>query len=112
VPITSAVGLFYWLYTMDGELQNDSDHLIIPPSEEDVELTGCAAKPCCNPTHWLYRFIALLFMSLLGFGKTAEIFTIACFFSLSLFAKSHRLLHISSISYNKEVLAVVRMFGT
>lgn len=53
---------------MDGEFHNDSDHLI-PPSEEDVELTGCAAKPCCNPTHWLYRFLALLFMSLLGFGS-------------------------------------------
>jgi hypothetical protein len=75
-----ALTVFYWLHTMDGEFQNDSDHLI-PPSEEDVELTGCAAKPCCNPTHWLYRFIALLFMSLLGFGKTAGICTVERFFS-------------------------------
>ena len=71
--------LFYWLHTMEG-VQKDSERLI-PPSEEDVELTGCAAKPCCNPTHWLYRFIGLLFMSLLGFGKTAGICTVKRFFS-------------------------------
>jgi hypothetical protein len=53
---------------MDGECNNDSDN-ITPPSEEDVELTGCDAKPCCNPSHALHRFMALLFMCLLGFGK-------------------------------------------
>jgi hypothetical protein len=73
---------------MDGESNDDTENLI-SPSEEDVELTGCGAKPCCNPTHWLYRFIALMFMSLLGFGKTTGI-------PLSVFSnpESHRLLHV------------------
>jgi hypothetical protein len=53
---------------MDGEFHSDSEN-IVAPSEEDVELTGCAAKPCCNPSHTLHRFMALLFMCLLGFGK-------------------------------------------
>lgn len=32
-------------------------------------LTGCAATACCNPTASLHRFIALIFMCLLGFGE-------------------------------------------
>jgi hypothetical protein len=53
---------------MDGEFHNELES-ILPASEEDEELTGCAAKPCCNPSHSLHRFMALLFMCLLGFGK-------------------------------------------
>jgi hypothetical protein len=52
---------------MDGEFHNDSENIVAP--SEDLELTGCAAKPCCNPSHTLHRFMALLFMCLLGFGK-------------------------------------------
>lgn len=33
------------------------------------ELTGCAATACCNPTSGLHRFIALIFMCLVGFGE-------------------------------------------
>jgi hypothetical protein len=84
-----------------GESNNDTENLITP-SDEDVELTGCGAKPCCNPTHWVYRFIALMFMSLLGFGKTTGI-------PLSVFSnpESHRLLDVLSISYCEEVLAIL-----
>ncbi|PSN30823.1 Major facilitator superfamily domain-containing protein 1 [Blattella germanica] len=38
------------------------------PVVEDAELTGCAANPCCNPNHAVHRFLALMFMCLLGFG--------------------------------------------
>uniref|UniRef100_A0A1L8DE70 Lysosomal dipeptide transporter MFSD1 n=2 Tax=Nyssomyia neivai TaxID=330878 RepID=A0A1L8DE70_9DIPT len=38
-------------------------------NELDEELTGCAASPCCNPSHTCHRFIALIFMCLLGFGS-------------------------------------------
>jgi hypothetical protein len=53
---------------MDEEFHSDLDN-ILPESEEDEELTGCAAKPYCNPNHWFYRYMALFFMCLLGFGK-------------------------------------------
>jgi hypothetical protein len=99
---------------MDGEFNSDTENLITS-SEEDVELTGCAAKPCCNPTHWLYRFMALLFMSLLGFGKIADI-------PLSVFShpESHRLLHVlllrgsagcsSDVLYVTSARRLIRLF--
>lgn len=33
------------------------------------ELHGCAATACCNPSASLHRFIALIFMCLVGFGE-------------------------------------------
>lgn len=33
------------------------------------ELDGCAATACCNPSASLHRFIALIFMCLVGFGE-------------------------------------------
>ena len=52
---------------MDGDYNSESN--INEAQEDEVELTGCSAKPCCNPSHPLHRFLALLFMCLLGFGK-------------------------------------------
>ncbi|XP_069677136.1 lysosomal dipeptide transporter MFSD1-like isoform X1 [Periplaneta americana] len=54
---------------MDGHIHNDTENLIPPNDEEGEELTGCAARACCNPNHALHRFMALLFMCLLGFGS-------------------------------------------
>lgn len=42
----------------------------IPQDNElDPQPTGCGASMCCNPTHTVHRFIALIFMCLLGFGS-------------------------------------------
>lgn len=30
---------------------------------------GCAGTACCNPSSRLHRFIALIFMCLIGFGE-------------------------------------------
>lgn len=38
-------------------------------NELDLQPTGCGASACCNPSSTLHRFIALIFMCLLGFGK-------------------------------------------
>lgn len=38
-------------------------------NELDPELTGCGASACCNPSSSVHRFIALIFMCLLGFGS-------------------------------------------
>ncbi|XP_055371867.1 major facilitator superfamily domain-containing protein 1 [Condylostylus longicornis] len=38
-------------------------------NELDPELTGCGATACCNPFSKVHRFIALIFMCLLGFGS-------------------------------------------
>lgn len=38
-------------------------------NELDPELTGCGASACCNPASPVHRFIALIFMCLLGFGS-------------------------------------------
>jgi hypothetical protein len=53
---------------VDEEFHSELDN-ILPASDEEEELTGCAAKPCCNPNYSLHRFMALIFMCLLGFGK-------------------------------------------
>lgn len=42
---------------------------VIQDNELDPEPTGCGASMCCNPNSGLHRFIALIFMCLLGFGK-------------------------------------------
>uniref|UniRef100_U5ET16 Lysosomal dipeptide transporter MFSD1 n=1 Tax=Corethrella appendiculata TaxID=1370023 RepID=U5ET16_9DIPT len=33
------------------------------------ELSGCGATACCNPSHGVHRFLALIFMCLVGFGS-------------------------------------------
>ncbi|XP_037958170.1 major facilitator superfamily domain-containing protein 1 isoform X2 [Teleopsis dalmanni] len=38
-------------------------------NELDLQPTGCGATACCNPSGVLHRFIALVFMCLLGFGS-------------------------------------------
>lgn len=61
-------------------------------NELDPEPTGCGASACCNPNSGFHRFLALIFMCLLGFGKyvIAEIF---CF----VFLKKHVILYIFNI---------------
>lgn len=51
------------LYNDDQEAENLGDDGLL-----DLP-TGCAATACCNPSHTLHRFIALIFMCLLGFGS-------------------------------------------
>lgn len=43
----------------------------VPTLDNELQevLTGCAATACCNPTSFLHRFIALILMCLVGFGK-------------------------------------------
>lgn len=38
--------------------------------EMSEQLTGCASTACCNPSHNVHRFLALVFMCLLGFGES------------------------------------------
>lgn len=33
------------------------------------QLTGCGASVCCNPSSKCHRFLALILMCLVGFGK-------------------------------------------
>ncbi|XP_071529580.1 lysosomal dipeptide transporter MFSD1-like isoform X2 [Panulirus ornatus] len=40
-----------------------------PENEAEVEVHGCGASACCNPSRGPYRFIALLFMCFLSFGS-------------------------------------------
>lgn len=40
-----------------------------PDNELDPQPTGCGASACCNPSSGFHRFLALIFMCLLGFGK-------------------------------------------
>lgn len=58
--------------------QSTDDELARRPILRDTEyqddelterLSGCGATACCNPSHTLHRFIGLIFMCLLGFGK-------------------------------------------
>lgn len=42
-------------------------------NELDLEPSGCGQTACCNPSLSLHRFIALIFMCLLGFGKCNKI---------------------------------------
>ena len=39
-------------------------------NELDPEDTRCCVLSCCNPTSKVHRFIALIFMCLLGFGES------------------------------------------
>lgn len=41
-----------------------------PDNELDPQPTGCGASICCNPSSGFHRFLALIFMCLLGFGKS------------------------------------------
>ncbi|XP_037817132.1 LOW QUALITY PROTEIN: major facilitator superfamily domain-containing protein 1-like [Lucilia sericata] len=40
-----------------------------PDNELDPQPTGCGASACCNPSSGFHRFLALIFMCLLGFGS-------------------------------------------
>lgn len=43
----------------------------VDPNEDnelDEHPTGCGASACCNPRSSVHRFIALVFMCLVGFG--------------------------------------------
>ncbi|XP_067006714.2 lysosomal dipeptide transporter MFSD1 [Anabrus simplex] len=51
---------------MEGGIYSDRERILPPNEEEKVESLG---GPCCNPSHALHRFLALLFMCLLGFGS-------------------------------------------
>lgn len=47
--------------------------LILPADQEnessDPESPGCSERGCCSPSHPVHRFLALMLMSLLGFGS-------------------------------------------
>lgn len=51
----------------------ENEHNVIrrgpPDNELDPQPTGCGASACCNPASGFHRFLALIFMCLLGFGK-------------------------------------------
>lgn len=38
-------------------------------NELDLQPSGCGSSMCCNPASGVHRFIALIFMCLLGFGE-------------------------------------------
>lgn len=42
-----------------------------PPSDDndDVQLSGCGALPCCDPRRVPHRFTVLIFICFLSFGK-------------------------------------------
>lgn len=48
--------------------QGSTEDLVVNDTELE-ELTGCGATPFCNPSHSCHRFIALIFMCLVGFGS-------------------------------------------
>ena len=37
---------------------------------DDDELTGCGATPACNPYHRLHRYLVLIPICFLSFGKS------------------------------------------
>lgn len=43
----------------------------VPTVDNELQevLTGCGATACCNPSATVHRFIALILMCLVGFGK-------------------------------------------
>lgn len=52
-------------------IRNDSDD-----NELDEQLSGCGASACCNPSSTCHRFLALIFMCLVGFGKCTFLYLI------------------------------------
>lgn len=52
---------------MEGGTHQETEYLINSTGAEEEEVEEYSA--CCNPSHSLHRFMALLFMCLLGFGK-------------------------------------------
>lgn len=38
-------------------------------NELEEQLVGCGASACCNPSSTCHRFMALILMCLVGFGK-------------------------------------------
>lgn len=47
-----------------GRIVNDADD-----NELDEQLSGCGASACCDPSASCHRFLALIFMCLVGFGE-------------------------------------------
>ena len=43
--------------------------LLSSSEEEEEELTGCGATVCCNPRRTLHRYLILIIMCFLSFGK-------------------------------------------
>jgi hypothetical protein len=54
------------LHSSDHDQQNDDDVNDLDFAEEP---TGCGSSALCNPASSLHRFMALIFMCLLGFGE-------------------------------------------
>lgn len=64
---------------IDVEENMDRTPIVRAADDELAEpLTGCASTACCNPSSTLHRFIALIFMCLLGFGEFYTNFNEAC----------------------------------
>lgn len=51
-------------------MEDDQEVLIPPTTNDDTETT----KDCCDPRTTVYRFIGLVLMCLLGFGKLPSFF--------------------------------------
>lgn len=47
---------------------------ILERCDDDEENVSCADVGCCNPQNRCHRFIALIFMCLMGFGKCNSVF--------------------------------------
>lgn len=64
----------------------------VDPNEDnelDEQPTGCGASACCNPRSSVHRFIALVFMCLVGFGKLG--IAICLLFFYHLFCKNKKI---------------------
>lgn len=57
--------------TLSHEAQAVSPSAPVPQRDNELDPapSGCGASMCCNPSSGLHRFIALIFMCLLGFGS-------------------------------------------
>ena len=38
-------------------------------NDDDVQLSGCGATPCCDPRRAVHRFVVLIFICFLSFGS-------------------------------------------
>lgn len=53
------------------EISNRNSHQQQQQRDNELEIGGCG---CCNPRSGVHRFIALVFMCLLGFGESTILF--------------------------------------
>lgn len=53
---------------------------VVLDNELQENLTGCGASACCNPSHGVYRFNALILMCLVGFGKSTPSLILICLY--------------------------------